>query len=154
LYSFESCFFSLSEFYNRCFDAQRLVLSKAALRNNLCCVARDETESDVWNRAQLLEYHPETDHCSLLLVDLGTWQECVPRTNLRHILVPFRNECVRSVPCRLAGIAPTKPEKNGLWNECKFGKKKAKKNFFHLQSLIDYPLTQHYRCHQNVSKCH
>ncbi len=113
-------FSSFSEFYNRCFDAQRLVISKAALRINLCCVARDEKEADVWNRAQLLEYHPETDQCSLLLVDLGTWQECVPRANLRHILVPFRNECVRSVPCRLAGIVPAKPEKNGLWNECKF----------------------------------
>ncbi len=111
---------SFSEFYNRCFDAQRLAISKAALRINLCCVARDEKEADVWNRAQLLEYHPETDQCSLLLVDLGTWQECVPRSNLRHILVPFRNESVRSVPCRLAGIAPAKPEKNGLWNECKF----------------------------------
>jgi len=113
----DNFFSKMNEFYNRCFDAQRLVISKAALRINLCCVARDETESDVWNRAQLLEYHAETDQCSLLLVDLGTWQECVPRTNLRHILVPFRNECVRSVPCRLAGIVPARPEKNGLWNE-------------------------------------
>ncbi|CAF4596385.1 unnamed protein product [Rotaria sp. Silwood1] len=114
----DNFFSKMNEFYNRCFDAQRLVISKAALRINLCCVTRDETETDVWNRAQLLEYHPETDQCSLLLVDLGTWQECVPRSNLRHILVPFRQECVRSVPCRLAGIAPAKPEKNGLWNEC------------------------------------
>ncbi|UJR27801.1 hypothetical protein I4U23_009071 [Adineta vaga] len=113
----DNFFSKMNEFYNRCFDAQRLVISKAALRVNLCCVARDEIESDVWNRAQLLEYHRETDQCSLLLVDLGTWQECVPRANLRHILVPFRNECVRSVPCRLAGVAPAKPEKNGLWNE-------------------------------------
>ncbi|CAF1378537.1 unnamed protein product [Rotaria magnacalcarata] len=107
----------MNEFYNRCFDAQRLVISKAALRVNLCCVARDEIESDVWNRAQLLEYYPESDQCSLLLVDIGTWQECVPRSNLRHILLPFRQECVRSVPCRLAGIAPAKTEKNCLWNE-------------------------------------
>ncbi|CAF1629926.1 unnamed protein product, partial [Adineta ricciae] len=114
----DNFFSKMNEFYNRCFDAQRLAISKAALRANLCCVARDETYPDVWNRAQLLEYHRETDQCSLLLVDLGTWQECVPRANLRHILVPFRNECVRSVPCRLAGIAPAKPEKNGLWNEC------------------------------------
>ncbi|CAF3583673.1 unnamed protein product [Adineta steineri] len=114
----DNFFSKMNEFYNRCFDAQRLVISKAALRVNLCCVTRDELESDVWNRAQLLEYHPETDQCSLLLVDLGTWQECVPRSSLRHILEPFRNECVRSVPCRLAGIAPAKPEKNGLWNEC------------------------------------
>ncbi|CAF0747660.1 unnamed protein product [Rotaria sordida] len=113
----DNFFSKMNEFYNRCFDAKRLVISKAALRINLCCVTRDETENDVWNRAQLLEYHPETDQCSLLLVDLGTWQECVPRSNLRHILVPFRQECVRSVPCRLAGIAPAKPEKNGLWNE-------------------------------------
>ncbi|CAF1286216.1 unnamed protein product [Adineta ricciae] len=114
----DNFFSKMNEFYNRCFDAQRLAISKAALRANLCCVARDETYPDVWNRAQLLEYHRETDQCSLLLVDLGTWQECVPRANLRHILVPFRNECVRSVPCRLAGVAPAKPEKNGLWSEC------------------------------------
>ncbi|CAF4512427.1 unnamed protein product, partial [Rotaria socialis] len=116
--TFSDNFFSkMNEFYNRCFDAQRLVISKAALRVNLCCVARDEIESDVWNRAQLLEYYPESDQCSLLLVDIGTWQECVPRSKLRHIILPFRQECVRSVPCRLAGIAPAKPEKNSLWNE-------------------------------------
>lgn len=109
-----------SEFYNRCFEVQRLTVSKASLQPNLCCVVRDENEPDVWNRAQLLEYHSEADQCSLLLVDLGTWIECVPRSNIRHILVPFSQECVRSVPCRLSGIVPAKPEKNGLWNECKF----------------------------------
>lgn len=113
----DNFFSKMNEFYNRCFDAQRLVISKSSLRTNLCCVARDENEADVWNRAQLLEYHPDTDQCSLLLVDLGTWQECVPRQSLRHILVPFQIESVRSVPCRLAGIAPAKPETNGLWNE-------------------------------------
>ena len=112
--------FLFSEFYNHYSDTEHLIISKTAMRVNLCCVARNEIESDVWNRAQLLEYHSETDQCSLLLVDLGTWQECIPRLNLRHILVPFSKENVRSVPCRLAGIAPAKPEKGGLWNECKY----------------------------------
>ena len=107
-----------SEFYNRRYDSSRLILSKKAIRTGLCCVARDPNDKDVWNRAQLLDYQSETNECSLLLVDLGTWQEGVPRTHLRHILVPFQREPVRSVPCRLAGIAPAKPEKYGLWNEC------------------------------------
>ena len=120
---------SFSDFYNHYYDSQRLLISKAALRLNLCCVVRDETESDVWNRAQLLEYHSKTDQCSLLLVDLGTWQECVPRSNLRYILVPFQQENVYSVPCRLAGIAAAKPEKDGLWNECKLIEEKLHRGF-------------------------
>jgi hypothetical protein len=108
-----------SAFYNRYYDAARLYIMQASIHINLCCVVRDEIDADVWNRAQLLEYDRETDQCSLLLVDLGIWQEGVARMNLRHILTQFQSESVRGVPCRLAGIAPAKPVANGLWNECK-----------------------------------
>jgi len=91
----------INQFYNTNND-QRYLVRREEIQNNLCVICSDENK--VWNRSQILDYHPSDQSVNLFYVDLGTWEEYVPINRLRHLTEYFHQFFVYSITCRLASI--------------------------------------------------
>ncbi|CAF0974890.1 unnamed protein product, partial [Didymodactylos carnosus] len=108
----------INDYYNKSIDGLRLKVQKEDIRPNFCCVTYDKDKMDdvVWNRTQILEYDVETDSCNVYYVDLGSWDEYIPRERLRYITKCFQREPVRALTCRLARLQPL-TKTNGIWTD-------------------------------------
>ncbi|CAF1522899.1 unnamed protein product [Adineta ricciae] len=107
-------------FYNTMADKQ-YHMTPEQIRINLCVICCDTKsigENQIWNRSQILDFDSSDNTVNVFHVDLGTWEEYVPITRLRHITHRFQQHQVFSLTCRLAGILPWSNNNNQItWTD-------------------------------------
>lgn len=106
----------MNDFYNE-LDDKRFLVTPEQIRVNLCVMCADPKSSDndkIWNRSQILEYDATDNTVNLFYVDLGTWDEYVPISRLRHLIDCFHRHLVFSLTCSLAHISPFNMDKDDL----------------------------------------
>ncbi|CAF0972743.1 unnamed protein product [Adineta ricciae] len=95
-------------FYNTMADKQYHITPQQ-IQINLCVICCDTKSiggNQIWNRSQILDFDSPDNTVNVFHVDLGTWEEYVPITRLRHITHCFQQHQVFSLTCRLAGVLP------------------------------------------------